>query len=94
MADLTALRREVCALHLELPRNNLVAWTSGNLSARIDGEDLMLIKPSDVAYAELTPAGLTLRHRGAVSRRWRCLPCPIPARRVVTVRRGDAGAGR
>jgi L-ribulose-5-phosphate 4-epimerase len=60
MADLSALRREVCTLHLELPRNNLVAWTSGNLSARIEGEDLMLIKPSGVSYDELTPESLVV----------------------------------
>ena len=60
MADLSALRREVCALHLELPRNNLVAWTSGNLSARIEGEDLMLIKPSGVSYDDLTPESLVV----------------------------------
>jgi L-ribulose-5-phosphate 4-epimerase len=50
-----ALRREVCALHAELPRNGLVAWTSGNLSARVPGEDLMVIKPSGVAYDDLRP---------------------------------------
>ena len=44
------LRREVCALHAELPRNGLVAWTSGNLSARVPGEDLMVIKASGVSY--------------------------------------------
>ena len=27
-AELAALRRTVCALHAELVRNNLVAWTS------------------------------------------------------------------
>jgi L-ribulose-5-phosphate 4-epimerase len=48
-----ALRREVCALHAELPRNGLVAWTSGNLSARVPGEDLMVIKPSGVLYDDL-----------------------------------------
>jgi L-ribulose-5-phosphate 4-epimerase len=49
------LRRAVCALHAELPRNGLVAWTSGNLSARVPGEDLMVIKPSGLPYDELTP---------------------------------------
>ena len=49
-----ALCREVCALHAELPRNGLVAWTSGNVSARVPGEDLMVIKPSGVSYDELT----------------------------------------
>jgi L-ribulose-5-phosphate 4-epimerase len=55
-----ALRAEVCRLHAELPRNGLVAWTSGNLSARIPGEDLMVIKASGVAYDELTPGAIVL----------------------------------
>jgi L-ribulose-5-phosphate 4-epimerase len=54
------LRREVCALHAELPRNGLVAWTSGNLSARVPGEELMVIKPSGVRYEELTPAAMVV----------------------------------
>jgi len=49
------LRAEVCALHHELRRNGLVAWTSGNLSARVPGEDLMVIKPSGIAYDDLDP---------------------------------------
>jgi L-ribulose-5-phosphate 4-epimerase len=52
------LRRAVCALHAELPRNGLVAWTSGNISARVD--DLMVIKPSGVPYDELTPAAMVV----------------------------------
>jgi L-ribulose-5-phosphate 4-epimerase len=52
--ELTDLRREVCALHAELPRYGLVAWTSGNLSARVPGEELMVIKASGVPYDELT----------------------------------------
>ena len=52
------LRREVCALHAELPRHGLVAWTSGNLSAR-DG-DVMVIKPSGVAYDDLTPDSMVV----------------------------------
>jgi L-ribulose-5-phosphate 4-epimerase len=55
-----ALRREVCALHAELPRNGLVAWTSGNVSARVRGEELMVIKPSGVRYEELTPAAIVV----------------------------------
>jgi L-ribulose-5-phosphate 4-epimerase len=50
-----ALRREVCTLHAELPRHRLVAWTSGNLSARVPGEELMVIKASGVSFDELTP---------------------------------------
>jgi L-ribulose-5-phosphate 4-epimerase len=52
--ELTELRREVCALHAELPRHGLVTWTSGNLSARVPGEELMVIKASGIPYPELT----------------------------------------
>jgi L-ribulose-5-phosphate 4-epimerase len=52
-AEIGALRETVAELHLELVRNGLVAWTSGNVSAR--SGDLMVIKPSGVRYNELTP---------------------------------------
>jgi L-ribulose-5-phosphate 4-epimerase len=48
-------RAAVCALHAELVRYGLVTWTSGNVSARVPGTDLMVIKPSGVGYDELTP---------------------------------------
>ena len=48
------LRTQVAALHSELTRNNLVAWTAGNVSARVPGEDLLVIKPSGVSYDELS----------------------------------------
>lgn len=56
----TATREEVAALHAELPRNSLVVWTAGNVSARVRcadevGTDLMVIKPSGVTYDELSP---------------------------------------
>jgi L-ribulose-5-phosphate 4-epimerase len=54
------LRSAVHALHLELVRNNLVAWTSGNVSARVPGQDLMVIKPSGVSYDELTPESMVV----------------------------------
>jgi L-ribulose-5-phosphate 4-epimerase len=57
-AEVTALRETVCALHAELVRNNLVAWTSGNVSARAG--DLMVIKPSGVPYDDLTPASMVV----------------------------------
>ena len=61
MADeLEALRREVRDLHAELPRHGLVAWTSGNLSARVPGEELMVIKASGIPYDELTPAAMVV----------------------------------
>jgi L-ribulose-5-phosphate 4-epimerase len=58
--EIEALRREVCALHAELPRHGLVAWTSGNLSARVPGEELMVIKASGIPYDELTPAAIVV----------------------------------
>jgi L-ribulokinase len=48
------LRRSVADLHRELTRYGLVVWTAGNVSARVPGHDLMVIKPSGVAYDELT----------------------------------------
>jgi L-ribulose-5-phosphate 4-epimerase len=49
------VRREVALLHAELPRNELVVWTAGNVSARVPGHDLLVIKPSGVRYEDLTP---------------------------------------
>jgi len=54
------LRRELAALHQELPKNGLVAWTAGNLSARVPGEDLMAIKASGVAYEDLTADSIVI----------------------------------
>jgi L-ribulose-5-phosphate 4-epimerase len=45
-------------LHSELTRYGLVAWTAGNVSGRVPGADLMVIKPSGVSYDELTPANM------------------------------------
>ena len=52
---LARIRREVCDLHAELTRYQLVVWTAGNVSARVPGYDLMVIKPSGVSYDDLTP---------------------------------------
>lgn len=52
---LEKLKEELVALHLELPKNNLVAWTSGNVSARDAETGLVVIKPSGVRYEELRP---------------------------------------
>ncbi|KAB8183048.1 L-ribulose-5-phosphate 4-epimerase [Microbispora catharanthi] len=54
------LRREVCRLHAELVRYNLVAWTAGNVSGRVPGEDLFVIKPSGVSYDDLTPESIVV----------------------------------
>ena len=60
-----AAREEVCRLHAALVDNGLVAWTSGNVSARgprTGGEaaDLVVIKPSGIAYADLTPESMVV----------------------------------
>ena len=52
------LRQTLTDLHLELPKNGLVTWTSGNISAR-SGE-FMLIKPSGVTFEELTPQSMVV----------------------------------
>jgi L-ribulose-5-phosphate 4-epimerase len=59
-SDLAAVREEVCALHGELVRWGLVSWTSGNVSARVRGADLIVIKPSGMAYHELTPESMVV----------------------------------
>ncbi len=59
-ADVARLRREVAELHAELPRNELVVWTAGNVSARVPGADLLVIKPSGVSYDELTPESMVV----------------------------------
>ncbi|MFI6761652.1 L-ribulose-5-phosphate 4-epimerase [Micromonospora sp. NPDC050417] len=48
------IQAQVAALHAELPRNGLVVWTAGNVSARVPGADLLVIKPSGVSYDEIT----------------------------------------
>lgn len=49
------LKEEVYRLHLELPKNNLVVWTGGNVSARDPETGLVVIKPSGIRYEELRP---------------------------------------
>ncbi|TGN62853.1 L-ribulose-5-phosphate 4-epimerase [Nocardioides eburneiflavus] len=64
VADVTdtirALRQEVCALHEQLTRYQLVVWTAGNVSARVPGHDLLVIKPSGVSYDDLTPDNMVV----------------------------------
>jgi len=49
------LKEEVYKLHLELPKNQLVAWTSGNVSARDSETGYVVIKPSGMRYDDLKP---------------------------------------
>ena len=54
------VRREVAALHAELPKYGLVVWTAGNVSARVPGHELLVIKPSGVSYDDLTPENMVV----------------------------------
>lgn len=54
------VREQVAALHAELVRYGLVVWTGGNISGRVPGEDLFVIKPSGVGYDELAPSNMIL----------------------------------
>jgi L-ribulose-5-phosphate 4-epimerase len=52
---LEQLKEQVWKLHLELPKNDLVRWTGGNVSARDPETNLVVIKPSGVMYDDLRP---------------------------------------
>jgi L-ribulose-5-phosphate 4-epimerase len=52
---LKILKKELVELHLELPKNNLVMWTGGNVSARDAETGLVVIKPSGVRYEDMRP---------------------------------------
>ena len=53
-------RDDVARLHEELVRYELVIWTGGNISGRVPGADLFVIKPSGVAYDDLAPENMIL----------------------------------
>ena len=48
------LKEEVCQLNLALPANNLVVWTSGNISVRDQESGYVVIKPSGVKFEDLS----------------------------------------
>jgi len=61
LGQLVAHEREIVAgLHGELIRWGLVVWTSGNVSSRLPGRDVFVIKPSGVPYEDLTPASMVV----------------------------------
>jgi L-ribulose-5-phosphate 4-epimerase len=57
---LEKLRDEIYRLHLELPKNNLITWTTGNISGRDLETGYVVIKPSGVMYVDLTPEKLVV----------------------------------
>jgi len=57
---LEQLRKIVADLHAELPRNNLVTWTSGNISGRDMATGCVVIKPSGLTFDELGPENMVV----------------------------------
>jgi L-ribulose-5-phosphate 4-epimerase len=52
---LEKLKEEVWRLNCELPRHNLIVWTSGNVSVRDPETGYVVIKPSGVKFEDLKP---------------------------------------
>ena len=57
---LESLRHIVWKCNLELPKNDLVRMTSGNISGRDPETGLVVIKPSGYSYEEMTPADMVV----------------------------------
>ncbi len=57
---LEPLKQEVCDQNLELPRNRLVVGSGGNVSGRDPDTGLVVIKPSGVKFAKLTPDSMVV----------------------------------
>ena len=54
------LREIVWKCNLDLPKNDLVKMTSGNVSGRDHETNLVVIKPSGMSYEEMTPAHMVV----------------------------------
>lgn len=52
---LEKLKQELVDLHQELPKNDLVRWTGGNVSARDPETGLVVIKASGVRFENMKP---------------------------------------
>ncbi|MFT4234693.1 MAG: L-ribulose-5-phosphate 4-epimerase [Microbacterium sp.] len=59
-AAIRSVREDVARLHGELVRYGLVVWTGGNVSGRVPGADLFVIKPSGVSYDDLDASNMIL----------------------------------
>jgi L-ribulose-5-phosphate 4-epimerase len=57
---LEELREILSELHQELPKNKLVRWTGGNISARDPQSGYVVIKPSGVRYEVLKPKHMVI----------------------------------
>ncbi len=54
MNKLELLKKEVYEANMMLPKHNLVTFTWGNVSGILEGENIMVIKPSGVNYEDLS----------------------------------------
>jgi L-ribulose-5-phosphate 4-epimerase len=52
---LQSIREDLVRYHAELPKNNLVVWTGGNISIRDKESGMIVIKPSGIRYDDLRP---------------------------------------
>ncbi|HHJ00559.1 MAG TPA: L-ribulose-5-phosphate 4-epimerase [Candidatus Aerophobetes bacterium] len=57
---LEEMRERVWRMNLELPKNNLVRMTSGNVSGRDQKTGYVVIKPSGVRYEDLKPSDMVV----------------------------------
>ncbi|HOJ92478.1 MAG TPA: L-ribulose-5-phosphate 4-epimerase [Dictyoglomaceae bacterium] len=57
---LQKLREEVYKMNMELPKNDLVVMTSGNVSGKDPETDYVVIKPSGIKYEELSPEKMVI----------------------------------
>jgi len=71
---LEKLKEELVELNQELPKNNLVAWTSGNVSARDTESGFMVIKPSGVPFDQLRPQDMVVLDMGGKVVEGTCKP--------------------
>jgi L-ribulose-5-phosphate 4-epimerase len=57
---LEAIRDKLWHLHMELPKNDLITWTSGNVSIRDQKTGYVVIKPSGIRYETLKPEHMVI----------------------------------
>ena len=57
---LEELKKQACWANKQLPRAELVAWTSGNVSVRDPKTGLVVVKPSGVLFDDLRPADMVV----------------------------------
>lgn len=58
--DIKEARLQICDLNKDLQLYNLVQWTSGNVSERLEDGQSFIIKPSGVKYEDLKPEQMVI----------------------------------